>query len=177
MINKYPPTMEDLVKVMSWRNKVPEALRTSRLTTIEMQERFYKRLQEDAYNFYFSFFKENCINPIGFSGITNISWENSNGEISLIVNPTFTKKGFGSAILEQMLDYGFNYLNLVNIYGECYRCNPNLGFWDKICKKYKAYKTDLPERKFWDGKYYSSMYFNIENSEFRGALRNEKNTK
>jgi len=161
MINKQPVTMEDLVKVMEWRNKVPEALRTSRLTTIEMQERFYKRLQDDQNNIYFSFKNDKGI-LIGFAGITNISWENSNGEISLIVNPTFTKKGFGSAILEQMLDYGFNYLNLVNIYGECYRCNPNLGFWDKMCKLYNAHKVDLPNRKYWDGKYYNSMYFNIE---------------
>ena len=177
MINKQPPTMEDLVKVMEWRNKTPEALRTSRMITVEMQEKFYKRIQEDPNNIYFSFYGkvdymcedlEDGTIPefIGFAGITNISWENTNGEISIIVNPEFTKKGFGSAILDQMLDYAFNYLNLKNIYGECYECNKNLGFWGKMIKKYEASEAELPWRKYFGGIFYNSIYFNFESWRF-----------
>jgi RimJ/RimL family protein N-acetyltransferase len=99
---------------------------------------------------------------MGFGGITNIQWENRIGEISLILHPDFRNKGYGEKAVELLLDQAFNYLNLQTVCGECYNCNPAAMFWQKIIDKYKAYKTTLLDRKYWDGTYYNSIYFSVD---------------
>jgi RimJ/RimL family protein N-acetyltransferase len=66
-----------------------------------------------------------------------------------------------------LLDEAFNKMNLKTVTGECYKCNPGLDFWYRVIEKYNGHKTILPNRKFWNGKYYDSLYFSIDCAEFR----------
>jgi RimJ/RimL family protein N-acetyltransferase len=95
-------------------------------------------------------------------GLENISWENRNAEISIILNPDCQRKGYGTQAVNLLLDQGFNYINLENVWGECYLCNPAVDFWLKICKVHDASIATLPNRKYWQGKYYDSLYFNFK---------------
>jgi hypothetical protein len=52
-------------------------------------------------------------------------------------------------------------MNLENIWGLCYYCNPAFEFWKKIIQKYNAFSIELPSQKFWKGQYYFGLYFNI----------------
>jgi len=104
---------------------------------------------------------------IGMCGLENISWENRNAEISIILNPECHGKGYGNQAVELLLEQGFNYLNLENIYAECYMCNPAVKFWEKIAQKYNAKCCYLPNRKYWNGVYYDSFYFNINKSDYK----------
>lgn len=155
---------KDAEKIRTWRNEGLEALRTPFLLTKEMQEDFYNNVisnrnsnnrfwavREDAAQWSF----------IGMIGLVNIEWENSIGEISMLIDPSERNKGVGEQVIDMLFNQGFNFLNLSNIYGECYKCNPALTFWEKICKKYNGYMTMLPSRKYYNGEYYDSMYFNI----------------
>ena len=117
---------------------------------------------------------------IGMGGITNIDWINRIGEISLIIDPERRSKfrgegrgedkGKGTEAVVLLLDQAFNYLNLQTVYGECYRCNPAWEFWQKVTEKYcgsaKTGYLDLPNRKYWQGEYYDSLYFSINKEDF-----------
>jgi len=96
---------------------------------------------------------------IGMGEISNIQWENRLGEIGLIMHPEHLDKA--DKAIDLILEQGFNHLNLENIFGECYYCSSYIGIWETACKKYNGIDANLPNRKFWNGKYYSSLYFNI----------------
>lgn len=177
-------SLPDLEQVRQWRNECLEALRTPFLLTKEMQEEFYKDIicNRHANARYWGVWVDekvtmSMVKPmpdvevdgeifIGMTGLENISWENRLAEISIMLNPGYHRKGYGKKAVELLLDQGFNYLNLENIYGECYACNPALIFWFKIIEKYNADIVLLPNRKYYNGQYFSGTYFNINKGAF-----------
>ena len=163
------PRIDDMHKVLSWRNSVPESLRTSVLLTAPMQEQFYAAVicNRNSLNRYFTIFGNGGY-PVGFGGLTNIQWENSIAEISLIINPLESGKGNGTKAVDLLLDQAFNKLNLKTVFGECYWCNPATNFWAKIIKKYNAHEALLPNRKYWDGAYHNATYFSIDRDDYAG---------
>ncbi|MFA5305895.1 MAG: GNAT family protein [Candidatus Babeliales bacterium] len=102
---------------------------------------------------------------IGMGEISNIQWENRLGEIGLIMNPGYAY--MAEQAIELILEQVFDYLNLENVYGECYECSPYLSIWEETCGKYNARCCYLPNRKYWGGKYYNSLYFNINREEWK----------
>jgi RimJ/RimL family protein N-acetyltransferase len=174
-------SQQDCEIVRQWRNDSLVALRTSFPLTREQQESFYRETvcNRNAKARYWGIWDipeiaaidSNAICNIrnyfiGMCGIENIEWENRLGEISIIIDPEKQHKGYGEQALKLLLEQGFNYLNLANIYGECYACNPAMKFWVKMCGQYDAHKATLPKRKFWDGVYWDSMYFNFNREAF-----------
>lgn len=167
-------TLQDIEKVRKWRNEASKngVYRTPFLLTEKMQLDFFNNVvnNRNSNNRYFAVkFPENneySNLTIGIVGLTNIQWENKLAEVALTLNDKFTGKGYGEKSLVLILTEGFENLGLLNIYGECYYCNPNFTFWEKMCLKYDAYKTILPDRKFFKGNYHNSMYFNFNEQSF-----------
>jgi RimJ/RimL family protein N-acetyltransferase len=163
----------DVEQARIWRNDSMSMNRTPFLLTQEMQGRFYQEqvCNRQANARYWGIFehehKEYPDNElvcdydtfIGMGEITNISLENRLGEIGLIMHPEHLDKA--DKAIELILEQGFNNLNLENIFGECYYCSSYINIWEIACKKYNGIDASLPNRKFWNGKYYSSLYFNI----------------
>ncbi len=158
------PSLEDVEKVRQWRNQTLVSLRTPYPLTREQQEHFYHNIVCDRNHNsrWWSVYDEG--NLVGFAGITDIEWENRLGQISLIVDPEQQGKGYGKQSLAMLLEEGFGNLGLLTIYGECYECNPAIGFWEKMFDEQDnnhAYKTMLPNRKRWNGRMYNAMYFSF----------------
>lgn len=155
-----PLTLDNLLEATEWRNDSLISLRTPYFLTNDMQEDFYKATICDrkSQHRYFSIHEKSFI---GMGGIINIEWENRLGEMSLIISPELRKMDLGKVAVRLLLEFGFNTLNLENIWGECYFCNPAIKFWEKIIKEYYGYHTTLVNRKYWEGNYYGSLYFNI----------------
>jgi RimJ/RimL family protein N-acetyltransferase len=172
----------DVEQVRQWRNDCIAMLRTSYLLTQEQQGKFYQDVvckPEIAMARYWGIWEfieqPNMIyepqldkvdisklNPNTFIGqgeITNISLENRNGEIGLIMHPEHWGKA--EKAVEMILEQAFNHLNLENLFGECYLCSPYIEFWRGIANKYEASITNLANRKYWKGEYYHSLYFSI----------------
>jgi RimJ/RimL family protein N-acetyltransferase len=155
-------SLEDCELVRQWRNEDISSFRTCHQLTKDEQQQFYFDIVSNP--------KSNCrywgvwsgTTLIGMAGLVNISWENSHAEISLIVRPTSRQQGYGDKIVTELLVEGFNKLNLQNIYGECYANSPHMPFWNAMIRKHGAYDTTLPQRKFWDGQYFDSVYFNFK---------------
>lgn len=153
------PTLEDVEQVRLWRNDIPETLRTPYPLTKEMQEDFYRSVVCDrrANSRWWSVYGPDGLT--GFAGLANIEWENGLAEVSLILSPDICGKGYGGETFGLLLDEGFDNLGLSTIYGECYECNPALGFWLKMVERHGGYQTKLPRRKRWRGQLYDSVYF------------------
>ena len=153
---------EDMAQIVEWRNSTVGVLRTPFLMTKDMQEEFYERTVCDrgADSRYFAIHFDGSL--VGMAGVNNISWENRNGEISLLVNPKLWGKGIGSMAVLEILRVGFNCMNLENIYGECYFSNrAGIKFWESQIERFHGYTAILPNRKFFGGEYYDSLYFSF----------------
>jgi RimJ/RimL family protein N-acetyltransferase len=103
---------------------------------------------------------------IGCGGYHPIQWENRLGEISLIFDPEQRGFGYGGQAMSLLLAKAFNELNLQTVCGECYDCNHAIDFWIKIVEQYNAYQTTLVKRKYYDGRYWDSLYFSIDKDDY-----------
>lgn len=160
-------TAGDCELIRRWRNAVPESLRTPFLLTEEQQQQFYRDVvcNRSAPHRYFAL--KDDIGLIGMGGLTNIAWENGTAEISLILDPAQSGKGYGTEAVALLLSEGFSRLRLEEIYGECYTCNvPGFNFWLKLTKERGGYATRLPRRKFWNNECWDSYYFSFNCKEW-----------
>lgn len=151
----------DCEQVRIWRNQCLYSLRTPFELTIEMQQEFYKNVVCDrkANARYWAIYDGDKL--VGMTGLENIEYINRRAEISLIINPDYHDRGYGSEAFEMLLDKGFNQLGLNNIWGECYESNPAIGFWRKMILKYGGYSTTIIETKFFNGKFHDSLWFSF----------------
>lgn len=183
-----PLTADDMEMIRAWRHDVPETLRTPYMLTREMQQDYYQRVicNRDSHTRYWGLWDNfpheyDDLDPddldykgfLGYGGIENISWENGNGEISLLIRPDLRGRGYGTQAVDLFLDRAFGAMRLETVYGECYYCGP-VEFWKKIVDRYGAYDTILPRRKFWDNQYHDSYYFSIDSYMWECTRREEK---
>jgi RimJ/RimL family protein N-acetyltransferase len=182
-------SLQDCEQVRIWRNECLESLRTPFPLTKEMQEQFYREVvcNRDARARYWGVWETKIPNKnlpkelaavckpydylIGMIGLENIEFENRRAEVSIIINPEYKGKGYGTEAVDLLLEQGFNYLNLENIWGECYKSNKAIEFWKMIVVKYKAHSFDMPNTEYWSGEYYGSTYFNINKEEWVNCHR------
>ncbi len=159
-----PVKIENMAIILDWRHSAQETLRTPYLLTLEMQEKYFYDVicNRQGKTRYFEFYtEENCSKFVGYGGIENIEWENRRAEISLIIAPHYRGKGYGSAAVDAILLQAFNNFNLDFVWGECYTCG-NVEFWKKIIKRNKAFAVELPNRKYYKGQSWASLYFEFE---------------
>lgn len=172
-------SQEDCEKVRKWRNQDLSALRTPFLLTKEMQADFYReRVSNRNSTDRFWGIWEPGPKPVslhvvsgdaflGMGGITGIQWENSIGEISLMLDPEYLGKGHGKIVVELLLHEAFRHLNLKTVFGECYACNPAFGFWKKLANKQKnVCWVILPNRKYRNGQYLDAAYFSFDRDNY-----------
>lgn len=161
-----PITLEGCQRAREWRNDYRQSLRTTIMLTYEQQEEFFKKLQDrNSEDRYWEVHDDNTSlgmwPMIAMAGLTDIDWTNRLAEISLFVSPTERRKGLGKECVRLILEEAFDHMNLHQVLGECFRCNPCCGFWEKEVKAYGGSGTELPHRKWWNGKYWDSYYFSI----------------
>ena len=149
---------EDMPQLLTWRNASPEAWRDPRPTTITQQyEWFDGPVSHNPNGRYWGAYEEGFF--VGQAEVTSIIWDSRIGEIGIIADPDFRGHGLGKQILAATLQQAFNTLNLKTVWGECYECNDACNFWLKYIKEWSAYSTILKNRKYWNGKFYDSIYF------------------
>jgi RimJ/RimL family protein N-acetyltransferase len=166
-------TRKECELVRQWRNENIQVYRTPFLFTPEMQENFYDNTicNRQSNSRYWAVKDGDIAVFIGMVGLCNISLENRNAEISIVIDPELRGTGHGEKALLHLLNKGFNELNLDNIYGESYRCNPDIGFWEAMIDKFEAYSVDLKNNKFHDGQYWDSLWFNFTRQDYKNYWR------
>lgn len=172
-----PITREGCQQVRIWRNEFRQSLRTTILITKEQQDAFYDRLQDrNCEDRYWEIHEDDAelraldgtkigeiksIGIVAMVGLTDIDWVNRLAEISLFVSPDQRQKGVGTEALRLTLEEAFDHMNLHQVLGECFYCNPCCGFWKREVRRYYGVERELPDRKWWGGKWWSSYYFSI----------------
>jgi RimJ/RimL family protein N-acetyltransferase len=180
-----PLSLEDMEPIRQWRNASLETLRTPFPLTREQQEEWYRTvicdrrgttrywglysqtnlqhysIDEDTSGPSNSHLHGSRVNLIGYGGIENIQYENRLGEISILIAPEYRGKGYGTEAVELFLRQAFKHLNLANVWGECYTCSPAVRFWERLIAKHGAFSCRIPARKYWEGNYWPSLYFNF----------------
>ena len=169
---------EDCEQVRLWRNASLETLRTPYPLTKEMQEDFYEGFVSvgSSRHRFWAIYEARLLSAkcyedvlIGMGGFTEIEWENSQAEISLILDPEHREKGYGQKAIERLLEQAFNHMHLDLVYGECYNCNAAIIFWERIVEKYRGTTRWLRKGKFYQGRRYETMYFDIDSGAFNDA--------
>jgi RimJ/RimL family protein N-acetyltransferase len=151
-------TLEDMEPIRKWRNASLDTLRTPFELTKEMQEDWYHgEICNRASRSRFWAIEDSNGVLIGYGGIENIQWENSIGEISLLIAPGVRGQGYGYMAAYKILERAFSQLNLKTVYAEVYESNPAIKFWDKVF--FDDYKTKLPNRKYINGLWHDSRYY------------------
>jgi RimJ/RimL family protein N-acetyltransferase len=155
---------EDMPIILKWRNDSMETLRTPYKLTLEQQMHWYNNTicDRQSNTRYWAFTKVGNDEIIGFGGIENVIWEYRTGEISILIGKEFRRLRYGECAVLMILSQAFNSMNMHNIWGECYTCG-NTEFWKKILgeSNYKIEFRTLPNRKYYNGLYWDSLYFNI----------------
>ena len=157
-----PREHDVLCKVLTWRLGCPEVLRTTSPETEQTQRKFWDTVicNPLSAHRYWSYVDESG-DMVAFVGLTAIDHVNRNAEISLIVDPTCRRQGIGTHAVEAVLHKAFYEMGLHSVYGEVYECSPYYDWWARLLTKMNvsAPPIILPDRKFWNGKFYNSRYF------------------
>ena len=166
-------SMFDMGKIRWWRSRQMQMLRTSFPLTQEMQEDFYENVicNRNSNSRFWGLWNKDKI--IGMCGIENIQWENRFGEISLLLNHGMITDENLQKSLKLILHEGFNKLNLENIFTEVYECSHMHMLWIESANKHNAKLVVLPNRKYWNGKYYDSEYINFNKERYNESIITE----
>ena len=160
--------LSDMEPIRSWRNQHLDILRTPFALTKEQQEDWYKNEicnRQSKSRFWAIDLKGALPSVVGYGGIENIQWENSLGEISLLISTSMQGKGVGLVHAKEILHKAFQELNLKTVYAECYENNKATKFWDKVFNG--CFQTILPNRKYYNGVYFNAVYYSMDAKDFQ----------
>ncbi len=137
---RQPLTREECQIVRLWRNDpaVLPMLRTGHKSVAE-QDAFYRTFvrEPDADHWYYAIELDGAF--IGMGGLTYLSRQPGQAEISLILAPWSRSQGLGSEAVDALLVEAKN-RGLASVIGECYALG-NLPFWTKQIVKRPARMT------------------------------------
>jgi RimJ/RimL family protein N-acetyltransferase len=103
---------------------------------------------------------------VGVCGLTNTNWVARRSELSVYLAPEAQGKGYAKEALTIMYNYGFDELNLHNIFAEVYDNNPAVNFYIKAL----GMKQDgiLRHTYFSNGQYGNSIMLSLLREEWKG---------
>jgi RimJ/RimL family protein N-acetyltransferase len=160
-------TREDAEQIRQWRNQELDSLRTPYPLTEDQQREWYDAVvnNRDANARWWAVYDGTLL---GYTGIQHIDWQNSNGEISLLIAPEQQGKGYGTQAAILALGEAFGSLNLHMVWGEAYE--GAWDFWVRLADMFGGTRVMLRDRVFRRGAYRPAMYFTITRGEYENAL-------
>ena len=171
-----PMCIEDSEKYVEWFSdfKMTDGVgSSSRVMNIENEKKFIQdTLDNNALNFAIVNLENDEL--IGNCGIKNISYLHRIAEVGIFIGIEDNRnKGYGAEVLNLLLDYGFNYLNMNNIMLNVKSFNERA----IACYKKVGFK-ELGRRResyFLNGKYYDDIQMDVLAREFKGNYIKNKN--
>lgn len=161
-----PIEADNLHVIQEWRNNKnfqPFLREYRELSSLNINNWFKEITFNDKFEFFIIY--DNLDKPLGVSGLTYINWVSRNADIHLaIYEKDWIDDVYAPEVLNTMLDYGFNYLNLHKIYAEVYE----IDFKKKTFFLKSGFKKDgcLRDHYYYKGKYVNSHIFSILKKEF-----------
>jgi hypothetical protein len=167
-INLSPIESEDIEVIRNWRNNqdIQKYLREYRLFSRKQKENWYHSMLEDN-RFEMFIVKDNKSNePLGVCGITYIDWVNRHADIHVYVGKenVWVDNEICPIILNTVIEYGFNTLNLNKLWAEIYEIDTK----KKQLFKDNGFSVDacLRDHYYYKGKYYDSFILSLLRSDY-----------
>ncbi|HAQ41912.1 MAG TPA: GNAT family N-acetyltransferase [Clostridiales bacterium] len=157
----------DYVKYTEWVNDMEVAIGmifATKLIDEESEKNALERLSKSQFNF--AVIASGTDNVIGNVGFPAIDYINRIGEVGIFIgDKNYWGNGYGQQALELLIDFGFNILNLNNIYLKVYSYNlPAISCYKKIGFKEAG---RLREAKIVAGTKYDEIIMDILSDEFK----------
>jgi len=151
----------NLEQLRVWRNRpgLRKYFREHREISKIMQEKWFKKINEDSEQVNFQIHDKETNKLIGHCGLYYINWIHRHAEFGIYIgDDNFRNGGWGSDALRTLINYGFDDLNLNRIWCEVYSNNTALEVY-----KHLGFKEEgvLRESYFNEGKYWNSHMLGI----------------
>lgn len=162
-----PMMVEDAEVFVKWLNdyRVTDGIgKTKDVTTLENETEYLQGVTKNG-DYNFSIVTKDKEQLIGTCSIMNINHINQTAEVGIFIGDESARgKGYGQEALKIILNYGFNTLNLHNIYLGVYSFNEQA----IACYKKIGFKEAgrIREAKFHNGKRYDDIKMDILKDEF-----------
>jgi len=167
-----PINIEDAKKYTEWVNDLEITINlgiASEIITVEKEKEILEKISKEGYNFAIVELDEDEL--IGNCGLMDVNMKHRKAELGIFIgNKDYWNKGFGKEAVKLLLDYGFNLLNLHNIYLRVHsfnkravKCYKSCGF-KEIGRRREAYIVGKEK--------YDDIYMDILATEFEGKINN-----
>ena len=170
-----PRSVEDAEQYAEWLNDFETTDYTGRsgqIVTVESEREYLENsINEEAV---FAIVRLEDDKMIGSAGIESIDHLNRTGTLGIFIGDKESRNiGYGTEVVNMLLEYGFKYLNLNNIKLDLMEFNERA----LACYKKCGFKEYGRRRKcrFINGKYYDSIEMDILAEEFEGNYIKNKN--
>ena len=165
-----PINIDDYEKYTQWLNDLEIAINLSsahRIFSKEKEKEFLERLNKEGYNF--AIVDKSKDELLGNCGLLNVDLVHGTAELGIFIGDrNYWDGGYGTEAVKLLLDYGFNLLNLNNIFLKVHsfnqraiQCYKKCGF-KEIGKRRQAYIIG--------GKKYDDIYMDIIADDFEGII-------
>ncbi len=168
-----PINPEDYEKYAKWVNDMEVAIGlifSASLITLPKEKEILEKLSNSEFNFAIvDLEKDELLGNISFVGMDYI---NKIAELGIFIgNKDYWGRGYGVEAIQLLLDFGFNILNLNNIYLKVYAYNQSA----INCYKKVGFKEAgrIREAKQVAGEKYDEIYMDILAREFRSVYIKE----
>lgn len=162
----------ELDLIAEWRNQSMISLRSNDLTAKGEAQRKWVDSFTDREKYYFiynypftydeywnsvadhyNFNYEKSKKLVGYCGLDKIDSVNKTAEMSLLINPVYHKKGYGSTVVKELLRMAFEDFNLNCVFIEVISSTHNWEFWRK---QGFIHEGTLLSRYYKKGSFYNS---------------------
>ncbi|MFC1696987.1 GNAT family N-acetyltransferase [Nanoarchaeota archaeon] len=166
-----PVIKEDIEKYTHWLNDIDVTkylMQTGQVITIENEEEWFERIIKKKEEKLFAIIDKETMETIGNVGLHDIDPINRTANFGIFIgNKEYWGKGYGTEAGKLIIDFGFNILNLNNIWLQVYGYNKRaVRAYEKIGFKEVGRRR---ETLFFNGKYYDGIYMDILAREFEFA--------
>lgn len=109
--------------------------------------------------------------PIGICAFMNVDERNRHAELSIVIgNQDYWSKGFGTSIMEQLLTWGFNEMNLNRLYLHVFDFNERaIGLYEKVGFIKEGTKREMLYRH---GRYCDVLYYGMLRQDYLEQRKN-----
>lgn len=164
-----PVSQDDIARSLIWRNDplIKKDLQTYRLPiTKPMEDDWIENaMNGDQDRVVFAIDENSSHQHVGFIELNSIDYFNRSGQFAIVIGDVSAQgKGIGMSATRQLLDYGFNQLNLNKVYLQVAEYNRTaLGLYEKM-----GFITEgtIRSQYFKDGAYFDMIAMGLLASEF-----------
>lgn len=146
-----------------WRNEQMAVLRQTKSLTDEDQEHWFKFIQNDPKQVLFSIL-DTSDSFVGYCGLTNIDAPNRRGEVTFLVDTTFSDARYRDVFLqtlEHLCRYAFENLKLHKVFAEAFEFRAQT---ISILEEYGFERTGRLKDHIWEfGRFFDSVILSILN--------------